>query len=74
MSAVVPIIQAVSLLTDLITAVNQMMQQTQLVAGTIQKAQSEGRSQLTADEWALINETDRVQKERLIAAIENYVA
>ena len=72
--SVVPVLQAISLLTDLITAANQIMQQTQLVAGTIQKAQSEGRSQLTADEWALINETDKVQKERLIAAIENYVA
>lgn len=70
----VPILQAVSLLTDLLTVASEFAAQATVVSNLLAKAQAEGRATLSADEWDALTGSDASARLRLIKAIEGAVS
>lgn len=63
------ILEATNALLTLLTTATSMMANAQQISGLIQKAQTEGRTTFTPEEWAVIQQSDTTSREALIAAI-----
>lgn len=70
----VPILQAVSLITDLLTVASEFAAQASVVSNVIARAREQGRETLTADEWAALSASDATARLRLVRAIEGAVS
>lgn len=64
------IAQAIIALANITSAGITLLQQAQAVSDIIRRANSEGRSELTADEWALITGADDAARQSLEDAIK----
>lgn len=65
---------AVATLLDLTQTLINLSQQAQQVSGIIQKAQTEGRTTLTPEEWAVITGADDAARAQLVAALQKALA
>jgi phage I-like protein len=63
------VIQAVSLLLDILSAASSLTERAMTISALIQKAQAEGRLQFTDEEWAQITQADDAARKRLVDAI-----
>lgn len=63
------IAEALALLLQVTGSALNMMSQAQQISALIQKAQAEGRTTFTADEWAQIQAVDANARAALVAAI-----
>lgn len=63
------IAQAVIVLANITSSGITLLQQAQLVSQMIQKANAEGRSDFTQDEWDLITGADDAARKQLVEAI-----
>lgn len=63
------IASAVIMLANITSSGITLLQQAQLVSQLIQKANSEGRSTFTPEEWALISGADDAARKQLEEAI-----
>jgi len=63
------VLQGVSVMVDLVSAAARLMQQAQQINGLLVKAQTEGRANLTDEEWAQIMAVDGIARQALVDAI-----
>lgn len=61
--------EALALLIQLTGSLAQLTANIQTISALVQKAQGEGRTTFTADEWAQIQGIDTAARQQLIAAI-----
>lgn len=61
--------EALALLIQLTGSLAQLTANIQTIGALVQKAQQEGRTTFTADEWAQIQNIDTAARQQLIAAI-----
>lgn len=63
-------VEAVIMLANLTSAAITSLQNAQVISGLIQKANAEGRTTFTPDEWALITGADDAARKQLDEAIK----
>lgn len=63
------IIQAINLLLTLTSSLSTLAGQAGVISDMIQKAQAEGRTTLTPEEWATITVADDAARAELVKAI-----
>lgn len=68
------IAQGLQILDAALSVAGNALVKAQLVGGFIQKAQAEGRTTFTADEWAQIQAVDDAGRDKLVNAIKNAVS
>ena len=61
--------KALNILVELTATATNTLIQVGLISALIQKAQSEGRTTFTPEEWATIDAADQASKQALLAAI-----
>jgi hypothetical protein len=62
-------VEAIVMLANLTNAALTSLQNAQIISGLIQKANSEGRTSFTPDEWKIITDADDAARGNLAAAI-----
>lgn len=67
-------VEAIAMLTQLLATATNLMANAQAVSALIQKAQAEGRTTFTAEEWATIQGADNAGRAALVAAISAALA
>lgn len=69
MASAVTLLEAVNALVTLTTTATQFMTQAQQISQIVAKAQQEGRTQLTPDEWKVVTDSDTAARNALVEAI-----